>query len=73
MTRKNRRFGYDVFIPDGDTFRPVTQLRTHMAHTASSKSGNRIAFMADDTRRQYYSLRVLEVESGRTPDQRDDS
>ena len=68
-----KSLGFDVFPGDAETFRPVTPLRTHMAHTAISKSGNRVAFMADDTRRQHFSLRVLEVESGRTPDQRDDS
>ena len=57
--------GYDVFLGDGETFEPATSLFTHMGHTAISKSGNRVAFLADDTRRQDWSLWVLDVETGR--------
>ena len=60
-----RRFGFDVFLGDGGTFEPVTSLLTHMAHTAISKSGSRVAFLADDTRRRDWSLWVLDVETGR--------
>ena len=60
-----RFLGYDVFLGDGETFRPVTSLFTKMAHTVISKSGNRAAFMADDTRRENWSLWVLDVETGR--------
>ena len=58
-------FGYDVYLGDGETFRQATFLRTHMAGTAISKSGNRVAFLADDTRQQRWSLWILEVDSGR--------
>ena len=62
---ENPKFlGYDVFLGDGETFRPVTSLLTHMAHTAISKSGNRVAFLADDTRGKHWSLWVLDVETG---------
>ena len=63
---ENPKFlGYDVFLGDGETFRPATSLLTHMAHTAISKSGNRVSFVADDTRRRNWSLWVLDVETGR--------
>ena len=59
-------YGYDVFVGDGETFRQATHLFTYMAPvTAFSKSGNRVAFLADDTRRRHWSLWVLEVETGR--------
>ena len=58
-------FDFDVFLGDGETFAPATSLFTHMAHTTISKSGNRVAFMADDTRRKDWSLWVLDVETGR--------
>ena len=59
---ENPKFrGYDVFLGDGETFRPATSLRTHMAHTAISKSGNRVSFLADDTRRKHWSLWVLDL------------
>ena len=62
---ENPKFlGYDVFLGEGESFRPVTSLFTHMAHTAISKSGNRVAFLADDTRRRHWSLWVLDVETG---------
>ena len=57
--------GYDVFLGDGETFRPVTSLLTHMAFTTISKTGNRVAFLADDTRKRHWSLWVLDVETGR--------
>ena len=63
---ENPKFlGYDVFLGDGETFRPVTSLFTQMAHTAISNSGNRVVFLADDTRRKRWSLWVLDVETGR--------
>lgn len=55
----------NVFVGDGETFRQATSLFTHMAHTAISRSGNRVAFMADDTRRKRWSLWILDVETGR--------
>lgn len=58
-------FDYDVFLGDGKTFQPATSLFTYMSHTAISKSGNRVAFMADDTRRKDWSLWVLDVETDR--------
>lgn len=63
---ENPRFlGFDVFLGDGETFRPATSLLTHMTYTAISKSGNRVSFVADDTRRRHWSLWVLDVETGR--------
>lgn len=58
-------FDYDVFLGDGETFEPATSLFTHMGHTSISKSGNRVAFLADDTRRRNWALWVLDVETGR--------
>ena len=58
-------YDYDVFLGDGETFKPATSLFTYMSHTAISKSGNRVAFMADDTRRKDWSLWVLDIETGR--------
>ena len=59
--------GYDIFIGGGETeaFRQATSLHTHMAHLGFSKSGNRVAFLADGTRKQHWSLWILEVETGR--------
>ena len=57
-------WGFDVFVGDGETFRQGTSLSTHMAHTAISRSGNRVAFMADDTRRKHWSLWILDIETG---------
>ena len=57
--------GFDVFVGDGETFHQATSLLTHMAHTAISRSGNRVAFVADDTRRKHWSLWILDVETGR--------
>lgn len=62
---KPKFFGYDVFLGDGESFRPVTSLFTKMAYTAISKAGNRVVFLADDTRRRRWSLWVLDVETGR--------
>ena len=59
------RFHYDVFLGDGETFEPATSLFTYMGLTTISKSGNRVAFLADDTRRRNWSLWVLDVESSR--------
>ena len=59
------RFHYDVFLGDGETFKPATSLFTHMGYTTISKSGNRVAFLANDTRRRDWSLWVLDVETGR--------
>ena len=53
--------GYDVFLGDGETFRQMTSLYTHMVGTTISKSGNRVAFLADETRRQHWSLWVYDV------------
>ena len=62
---ENPKFrGYDVFLGDDETFQPATSLLTHMAQTAISKSGNRVVFLADDTRRKHWSLWVLDVETG---------
>ena len=58
-------FDYDVFIGDGETFEPATSLFTHMGGKAISKSGNRVAFLADDTRRWHWSLWMLDVETRR--------
>lgn len=58
------RFHYDVFLGDGETFEPVTSLFTYMSHTAISKFGNRVVFLADDTRRKGWSLWVLDIETG---------
>ena len=59
--------GYDVLVSNGggEAFHQATSLRTHMAHLAFSKSGNRVAFLADDTRKQHWSLWILEVDTGR--------
>ena len=56
-------FDFDVFLGDGETFAPATSLFTHMSHSTISKSGSRVAFMADDTRRRNWSLWTFDVET----------
>ena len=58
-------YKYDIFLYDGRTIGRLTSINGHMAHTFLSRSGNRIAFLADSSRQKRWSLWMLEVESGR--------
>ena len=60
-----KQLGYDIFLGNGETFHQATSLFSYLGQTSISKSGNRVAFLADRTRRQNWSLWLLDVATGR--------